>query len=477
MKQLYVGGTWVPGSGEREVRSPWDDRIVGSVALAGAQEIEAALAAASNARPDLARSTAFERAAWLEAIARGIREREADFIDTLVAEGGKPVRFARGEVARAIETFTFAAAEVRTLAGEVLPLDAAKNGSGRIGIARRVPAGVVTAITPFNFPLNLVAHKMAPALAAGCPLVLKPPDETPLCSLMLAEIVSGLDVPAGGVNVVPCEVEDARPLVEDPRPAVLSFTGSAAVGWSLKAKAGRKRVLLELGGNAAAVVHSDADLELAAERCALGAFAHAGQVCISVQRIYVHAPVYERFVEALVARTQALGVGDPRDEETVVGPLRADRDVERVMAWMAQAEAAGGRRRCGGVRDGRVLTPSVWTDVPETQPLACDEVFGPVVVVYPYERFEEALRRVNASEYGLQAGVFTRDVGRLWHAFEALEVGGVIHDDAPTFRVDPMPYGGVKKSGLGREGLRYAIEAMSEIRLLVMRPGAGATGA
>lgn len=470
---LFVGGEWIDTGAVRDVVYPWDGSIVGRVRLAPPERIEEAIASAARVAPELARTPAWKRAEWLDAIAAGVRQRRDELVDLIVHEGGKPRRFAEGEVARCIQTFTFGAVEARRMGGEVIGLDAVPAGEGRLGVVRRFPVGPVAAITPFNFPLNLVAHKLAPAIAAGCPIVLKPADETPLSSLVLAEIVADAGVPAGALSVVPCEVADAAPLVEDPRIRLLTFTGSARVGWDLKGRAGRKRVTLELGGNAAVIVCEDADLDLAVERSAYGAFAHAGQVCISVQRVYVHRSVAGDFVERLVARARDTATGDPGDEATIAGPLRADEDADRVMAWIDEARAAGATVRCGGERDGRLVTPAVITGADPALKVSCEEAFGPLVVVWPFAEMDEAFDRVNDSPYGLQAGIFTRDVANVLAAFERLEVGGVIHDDAPTFRVDHMPYGGVKASGLGREGLRYAIEDMSEPRLLVMRGAAG----
>ena len=468
----FVGGQWVGSRKTRDVVYPWDASKVGTVALAGPESVERAIASAVHVADELARTPAWRRAAWLEGIVDGIRARRDELVDLIVHEGGKPRRFAEGEVARAIQTFTLGVEAARSLGGEVIPIDAVESGEGRIGITRRFPKGPVAAITPFNFPLNLVAHKVAPALAAGCPLVLKPADETPLSSLVLAEIAEQAGVPAGAFNVVPCEVEDAAPLTEDPRLKVLTFTGSARVGWQLKSRAGKKQVLLELGGNAAAIVHADADLDRAVERCTFGAFAHAGQVCISVQRLYVHRGIYEQFVDRLVAAAEDTPTGDPDDAATVCGPLRADIDADRLEQWITEAREAGATIRCGGTRNGRMIPPTVITGADPRLPISCQEAFGPVVVVYPYDDLDAALDEVNDSDYGLQAGIFTNDLAATFRAFERLEVGGVIHNDVPTFRVDHMPYGGVKDSGLGREGVRYALDDLTELRVLVLKPRA-----
>ncbi len=464
-----VGGTPTECSTFREVRAPWDGSLVGKVSLPGSAEVEAAIASVSATAREMADVPAWRRARWLEAIAAGLRRREDVLVRTIVAEAGKPVRLARVEVERAMETFSIAAAEVRAARGEVLPLDAAAAGEGRIGITKRFPVGPVAAITPFNFPLNLVAHKVAPAIAAGCSLVLKPADQTPITALLLGGVALEAGLPPGAFDVVPCDVSDATAFVVDDRLRALSFTGSSKLGWELKAKAGTKRVLLELGGNAAAIVHEDADLEHAAARCATAAFAYAGQVCISLQRALVHESVVDGFTERLLAETARLHVGDPSDPNVLVGPVRSDADAERIMAWVNQAESAGAELLAGGTRDGRVISPTVLTTVDSSLPIYAEEVFGPVLVIEPYRDIEQALNRVNRSRFGLQAGIFTRDVGLLMDAWRELEVGALIHDDAPTFRVDHMPYGGVKDSGMGREGVRYAIEEMTEIRLLAVR--------
>jgi len=372
------------------------------------------------------------------------------------------------EVDRAVFTFQVAAEESARIHGEWLPLDLQAAAAGRWAIVRRFPLGPIGTITPFNFPLNLVAHKWAPAIAAGCTIVHKPAPQTPLCSLLLAEIVQQAGWPAGALNVLPVSVADAQPIVTDDRLKMLSFTGSAAVGWELKKQAGKKRVVLELGGNGAVIVHSDADLDYAAERCALGGFSYAGQTCISVQRVLVQRSVFERFLKAFLDRVQKLIVGDPLDEATDVGPLISEAAARRAEAWCEEAVAAGARLLCGGKRQGSLLAPTVLTGTRPEQRVNCEEVFAPVVTVEPYEDFAEAVARVNDSWYGLQAGVFTRDAKLLFTAFEELAVGGVIAGDAPSFRMDHMPYGGVKDSGLGREGLRYAIEEMTERKILAV---------
>jgi acyl-CoA reductase-like NAD-dependent aldehyde dehydrogenase len=410
----------------------------------------------------------YERQRVLRAVAQGITDRREDFARTIALEAGKPIRTARAEVERAIFTFNIAAEESTRIYGQWLPLDLQAFAAGRWALVRRFPLGPIAAITPFNFPLNLVAHKWAPALAAGCTIVHKPASQTPLSSLLLAELVEQAGWPSGALNVLPLSSHDAEHLVADERLKMLTFTGSAVVGWDLKKKAGKKRVTLELGGNAGVIIHDDADLDYAAERCATGGFSYAGQSCISVQRIFVHATVMEDFLAAFLPRVQKLKVGDPLEEATDVGSLISEADARRAEEWIYEATAAGARLLCGGKRNGSLLEPTVLTGTRPQQRVNCDEIFAPVVTVESYDDFGEAVRRVNDSRYGLQAGVFTRDTALLFRAYEELEVGGVIAGDAPTFRIDHMPYGGVKDSGLGREGLRYAIEEMTEQKILVV---------
>jgi glyceraldehyde-3-phosphate dehydrogenase (NADP+) len=386
----------------------------------------------------------------------------------MALEAGKPIRTARAEVARAVFTFKFAAEESTRIYGEYLPLDALEAGKDRWGIVRRYPLGPIAAITPFNFPLNLVAHKVAPAIAAGCTLVLKPAPQTPVTALMLAKIVQEAGWPGGALSVLPLSNEDAVPLIEDPRIKMLTFTGSGAVGWALKIRAGKKRVTLELGGNAAVVVHSDADLDYAADRCVNLGFGYSGQSCISAQRILVHSDVYEKFLAMILERVAKLKTGDPLDETTDLGPLIREADAVRAESWVQEAVAAGARLHCGGTRRGSILEPAILTNTQPQMKVNCMEVFAPVKTVEPYITLDEAIKRVNDSPYGLQAGIFSCDMGLIFRAFDEIETGGVMANEVPTWRADQMPYGGVKDSGLGREGLRYAIEEMTERKLLVL---------
>ena len=369
---------------------------------------------------------------------------------------------------RAVFTFNVAAEESVRIYGEYLPLDWQEYTAGRWGIVRRYPLGPIAGITPFNFPLNLVAHKVAPAIAAGCPIVLKPAPQTPLSSLLLAEVVQHAGWPDGGLSVVPLSNEDAGLLVSDDRIKMISFTGSAAVGWEIKKHAGKKKVVLELGGNAGVIVHSDADVAYAAERCVVGGFSYAGQTCISVQRILVEQSVYGKFVDLLLAGVAKLKMGDPLDDSSDLGPLIRESDAVRANDWVQEAVRGGARLLTGGHRKGSLVEPTVLTGTRPDMKVNCQEIFAPVVTVEPYTDFNDALRQVNSSPYGLQAGLFTRDAKLIFQAYDELEVGGLIAGDVPAFRIDHMPYGGVKDSGLGREGLRYAIDEMTEPKLLVM---------
>jgi len=467
---FLMDGEWLHEGERFDVIAPFDGSVVGSAFRATPKHLDAAIAAAVKAFEATRKLPSYERQRVLGAVRDGISSRKEEIAQTLAREAGKPIRTARTEVERAILTFTIAAEESSRIYGEWLPLDLQPATAGRWGMVRRFPLGPIASISPFNFPLNLVAHKVAPAMAAGCTIVHKPPPQTPLCSLLLGEIIQEAGWPAGGMSVLPLSNTDAEGLVTDPRVKMLSFTGSAAVGWELKRKAGKKRVALELGGNAAVVIHRDADLEYAAERCVLGGFSYAGQVCISVQRILVERSVFDPFLAEFVPRVQKIKLGDPLDETTDVGPLISQAAAERVGQWIEEAVAGGARLLCGGKRSGALFEPTVLTSTRSDQRVNCEEIFAPVVTVEPYGDFAEGLRRVNDTNYGLQAGVFTRDAKLLFEAYEELEVGGVIAGDVPTFRMDSMPYGGVKDSGLGREGIRYAIEEMTERKLFVMCP-------
>jgi acyl-CoA reductase-like NAD-dependent aldehyde dehydrogenase len=465
---LFIDGRWIDEGGTSEINSPYDGSLVGVVTLASPRQIEAAIAASVRAFQVTRKLPAFKRQAILRAVSSRIQQKRDEFARIMALESGKPIKTARAEVDRAIFTFSVAAEEATRIGGEYLPLDLQEFTAGRWGIVRRYPVGPIAAITPFNFPLNLVAHKVAPAIASGCTVVLKPAPQTPFSAFLLAELIHEAGWPAGALNVVPTSNEDAALIVSDDRLKMLSFTGSSAVGWKLKATAGKKKVTLELGGNAAVAIHSDADLEFAAERCAFAGFSYAGQSCISVQRILVHRPAFDSFLQKFIERTKKLKTGDPLDESTDIGPLIRASDAERASNWIQEAVSAGAKILLGGGRKGSVLEPTILTNTRAEMKVNCEEVFAPVKTVEPYDDFADALGRINASPYGLQAGLFTNDARLIFRAYDALEVGGLIVGDVPTFRIDHMPYGGVKDSGLGREGLRYAIEEMTEPRLLAM---------
>lgn len=469
---VLIGGKWKTSGTNLDVKSPYDGHVVGRAHLAGPELIEEALASATEAFSALKRMSAWRRSEIILKTAEGIMKREEELARTITLESGKPIRDARGEVRRAAMTFQLAAEEARRLGGEVVPLDISPGSDGRFAIVRRFPIGPVLGITPFNFPLNLVAHKVAPAMACGNPIIIKPAPKTPLTALLLGEIVTDAGLPAGGLNVVPCANEHASLLWEDLRIKKLSFTGSAVVGWMLKQKAGTRKVTLELGGNAGVIIHSDADLEFAAKRCALGAFSYAGQVCISVQRIYVEKAVFDTFRELYLAECRKIKMGDPMDEATTLGPMIEEAAAIRTEEWVREAVSDGASVLLGGKRKGSFMEPTVLTNTRQSMKVCGDEVFAPVVSLEAYDEFDEALKEVNSGLYGLQAGIFTRDMARVFMAYEELEVGGVVVGDVPTYRVDNMPYGGVKMSGFGREGVAYAIEEMTEPKLLAINPSA-----
>lgn len=414
------------------------------------------------------RLSGYARSTLLAHAAQALQARQEEFARTMTAEAGKPLTDARREVGRAIHTLSIAGEEAKRIGGEVVPLDWSPGMESYWGVTRRFPIGPILGITPFNFPLNLVVHKVAPALAAGNSILIKPAPQTPLTALLLGDLLLKAGVPPGGLNILPCDNTVAEHMVVDPRFKLLSFTGSAPVGWMLKAKCGKKKVVLELGGNAAVIIEPDADLEYAAQRCVTGGFTYAGQTCISVQRIFVHASIAESFTEQLMARVRGLATGDPGDERTVVGPLIDAGAAQRIEGWIGEAVAQGARVLSGGLREGSVVQPTVLSQVTAAMNVSCREVFGPLVTITPYREFDAALRAVNESDYGLQAGIFTNNIGRIFQAFEQLEVGGVLANEIPTFRADHMPYGGIKDSGIGREGVRYAIEDMTEPKLLVV---------
>jgi acyl-CoA reductase-like NAD-dependent aldehyde dehydrogenase len=465
----YLGNAAVAPNRDLEVTDKYTGKVATRVALADDAAIDRAIALAVEATEPMRALAAYERQQVLAHCVRRFVERSDELATALCIEAGKPIADARGEVTRLVDTFRIAAEEAVRITGEVLPLDIGPRARGYSGMWKRVPIGPCSFISPFNFPLNLAAHKVAPAIAAGCPFVLKPASLTPVGAILIGEVLAETDLPRGAFSILPCPRSGAERFTRDERLKLLSFTGSPEVGWDLKARAGRKKVVLELGGNAAVVVEPDTDLADAVERILFGAFYQSGQSCISVQRILAHDRIYDDLRERLVEATRGLRAGDPRDPGTRIGPMISEKEAARLEGWIAEAVAAGGRLLCGGAREGAMLEATLLEDVPRDQLVVCREAFGPVAVLSRYRDFEAALREVNDSVYGLQAGVFTRDLHKAQRAWDALEVGGVVIGDAPSWRVDHMPYGGVKASGLGREGIRFAIEDMTEIRLLVVR--------
>jgi acyl-CoA reductase-like NAD-dependent aldehyde dehydrogenase len=466
-KKLLLDGEWIETGEWHEVRSPYSGETVARMPKAGADQARQAVDAAARAMQEPL--PAHRRAEILDGVAALLRERQDEVARTISAEAGKPIKAARVEAERAVSTFTMASVEARRLTGEVVPMDASPAGVGKTAYTMRVPIGVVGAITPFNFPLNLVGHKIAPALAAGCAVVLKPAGQTPLSALLLAELETEAGLPAGWLNVLvgpSAEIGDV--LVEDERVRLITFTGSAEVGWKLRERAARKKVNLELGNATPVVVEADADLEQATTKLAANAFAFAGQSCISVQRIYVRRPAYDDFVSRFVPRVEALKVGDPGDEETDVGPVIDEDARERILSWIEEAKEGGATVLAGGDAVDGLLRPTVLADVTPEMKVSCLEVFGPLCTVSPYDSLEEAFELANGTEYGLQAGVFTGSLSTALAAAEALEFGGVTVNEAPTFRADQMPYGGVKASGNTKEGPHYAVREMTEERLVVI---------
>jgi acyl-CoA reductase-like NAD-dependent aldehyde dehydrogenase len=466
----YLANRPVQANTDLEVLDKYSGKRATRVALADAATVRKAIVAAYGAREAMAAFPPDARRDVLEHCVRRFGERAEELAQALCIEAGKPIKDARGEVTRLIDTFRIAAGEATRIGGDILELQISPRARGYRGMIKRVPIGVCSFITPFNFPLNLVAHKIAPAIAAGCPFVLKPADKTPIGALIIAEILAETDLPKGAFSVLVCNTDDAAALVEDERIALLSFTGGL-IGWDLKARAGRKKVTLELGGNAACIIDADpgAPLDQVVERLVFGAYYQSGQSCISVQRIYAHADIYNKLRKKLKAAVGKLRMGDPRDERTFIGPMVNEDAARRVEAWIAAARKGGAKRLAGGPRTGNMLPAALLEKVPHDSDLYRKEAFGPVATIEPFDDFDAVLDEVNDSDFGLQAGVFTGNLAHAMRAWDRLEVGGVIVGDVPSFRVDNMPYGGVKHSGLGREGVRYALEDMTEPRLLVIK--------
>jgi glyceraldehyde-3-phosphate dehydrogenase (NADP+) len=465
-----IGGIAVETGSVAIVHNPYDGTPLAEVGVASERDMEQAVANVVKGFEATRRLATHQRATLLDSIAGGVRKRAVELAELITRESGKPIRYSRGEVARAATTFALAAAEARVAGGEVLPIDQQAGQEGRLCLTRRVPRGPVGAISPFNFPLNLVAHKLAPALAVGSSVLLKPAAQAPLTAHVLSDIADEAGAPPGAFDVVHCSPEVGQRLVEDPRLKVLSFTGSDQLGWRLKQLAHKKQVILELGGNAPCIVDEGVDLDAVMPRILESAWANAGQVCIKAQRIFVHASVFDAFIERFVSETSALAVGDPMVESTVVGPLIERQHVTRVLSWIEEAVGEGAKLLCGGRSEGQVVWPTVLTATSPSQRVRELEVFGPVTVVEPASSFEEALALANAGRFGLQASVFTPKLAHALKAYDELEFGAVLVNDATSFRVDNYPYGGTKDSGFGREGVRFAMEEMSEPKVLVLRP-------
>ena len=470
-KPFYIAGEWRTSDDVLPVRNKYDGTEFASICRGSRDDVLEAIGKATETLPQTRFMPAYKRSEVLARITANLKASYEMLAKQLALEAGKPIRTARQEVDRAILTFSVASEEAKRIGGEMLQMDIAAPGENRVGLVKRFAIGPIGAITPFNFPLNLVAHKVAPALAAGCPVVLRPASATPLSSFTLTEMIHDSGYPKGGFSMVPCSTDAAEPLITDERLKLLTFTGSPAVGWPFKSKAGRKKITLELGGNAGVIVHHDADLAFAVARIIAFGFGFAGQSCISVQRVFVHRSVYQTFIDTLVPKVKALCVGDPQDEATDVGPMIDEGSAAKVEEWVREAVAGGAKVLAGGTRRGNLMQPTVLTDVQRQMKVCAQEVFAPLISIVPYDNFEDAVHEVDNSEYGLQCGVFTRDIKLIWYAYEHIEVGGVIANDVSTYRMDHTPYGGVKLSGMGREGVKYAIEEMTEPKLLVMNVG------
>jgi acyl-CoA reductase-like NAD-dependent aldehyde dehydrogenase len=467
----YLASKAVFANTDLEVTDKYTGKIATRVAMADKKAIDAGISAAVESQEAMQAFPPYKRQAVLNHCVARFTERFEEIAQALCVEAGKPIKDSRGEVSRLIDTFRVAAEESVRIGGEVMNLEISARAKGYRGMWKRVPIGPCSLISPFNFPLNLAAHKIAPAIAAGCTWVMKPASRTPIGALIMGEVLAETDLPPGCFSILPAHRDGADLFTEDDRLKLLSFTGSPQVGWELKAKAGRKKVVLELGGNAACLVDADQKdrLEHVVERLVFGAFYQSGQSCISVQRILAHADIYDALVDRLVTAVKALRMGDPKHEDTFIGPMISEGEAKRLDGWIQKAVAAGATLLCGGKRDGAMLEATVLENVPLSTEINCEEAFGPVVALYRYDDFDAALEQINSSKFGLQAGLFTRDIHKAMKAWDHLEVGGVVINDVPSWRVDNMPYGGVKDSGLGREGVRYAIEDMTEIRLLVIR--------
>ena len=465
---LVIHGEKIITDDVQNILSPWAGKPIAECCFGNEQHVSDALDSAEKGFQAVKKLRNYQRAEILHRMADLVKENAERIAVMIASEGGKPIAEARGEASRTEITFRLAAEAARSWGGELLPLDVNAAGGDRVALVRRFPRGVVTGISPFNFPANLVAHKIAPAIAVGCSINIKPASSTPCTAVILAQLLLEAGLPAGGCNVLPLSSKYAAPLVEDSRVRVLTFTGSAEVGWGLKRRAWDKQVCLELGGNAAAIIEPDCDLNRAVNRTVVGGYAHSGQVCISVQNVLVNEEIYDRFMEKYITAVAKLKVGDPLDASSKVAALIDESEAVRVEEWINEAIERGATLHCGGAREGAVVTPAVLSNVPDDCRISCDEVFGPVTIVSRYGKLDDALERVNSWKYGLQSGIFTHDYRKAFKAYNQLDVGGVVIDDVPTLRVDNFPYGGVKQSGFGREGVKYAMEEMTELKTMVI---------
>lgn len=464
---LLIGGKEVTTKNHLNVLDPYDNGIVGKTYLAGTSELENAVSAAESCKDELWQLPTHVRSAALRQISDELNARMEELALLLAAESGKPLKYAKGEIARAVQTFKIASEEARRLPGEVMQLDTTPAGENREGIVKYFPVGLVAGISPFNFPMNLVAHKIAPAIAAGCPIILKPASATPLSALELAGIVNKTDLPKGAITVLPMDRETGNQLVTDERFKLLTFTGSPAVGWKMKEQAGKKRVVLELGGNAGVIITEGTDIEAALPRLLMGAFAYSGQVCIHAQRFFVHHSLFDEFCKKMKAGAESLKWGSPLEADTDISSMIDAANTHRMDEWLKEATEAGAKVICGGFEKNGIYAPTILTNVKKEMRVCSEEVFGPIITVESFDEFENAIDRLNDSRFGLQAGVYTDSIAEMNLAFKNIECGGVIINDVPTFRMDQMPYGGIKDSGFGREGLKYAIMDMMEPKILV----------
>jgi acyl-CoA reductase-like NAD-dependent aldehyde dehydrogenase len=467
--KMLIGGKWVKAKENLEVTNKYSNQVIGKVPLADKESYEKSVKSAQDAFNIISKLPSYKRSQILQKTSELIDQKKDEVAKIIAEEAGKPMKFSRGEVSRSIQTFKFASEEAKSIHGETVPMDAAVGGEKRIGFCLRFPVGIIGAISPFNFPLNLVAHKVAPAIASGCSVILKPASTTPLTSLKLGEIMMEAGLPDGALNVIVGSGSTVGDwLVSDERLSMITFTGSPPVGRKIKEKSGLKKITLELGNNSPCIVDKDADLNFAIPRCIVGSFAYSGQVCISVQRIYVHKEIFDEFSSRFLEQTEKLKIGDPLDEDIDIGPMITEGDAIRTQEWIDEAKKDGAKVLIGGKREGSVYYPTVLTDLKPNMKVVRLEVFAPVVSLIKFDDFSDAVRMADDSIFGLQAGVFTKDIDRAFQAVKGINVGGVIVNDVPTYRADQMPYGGVKESGIGREGLKYAIEEMTDLRMVVI---------